>query len=119
MSPINWKHRQYRRAALEFSQPTGFTNLGTALGAVGDKPKRGTLQHVEWEITKAVGVGRGTDLELTVNCKPQAGGLQGERVDFGVVLSLWVAPELNVDVYAQVQQQVASRVAVQAVPRTN
>ena len=94
-------------------------NLGTALGAVGDKPKRGTLQHVEWEITKAVGVGRGTDLELTVNCKPQAGGLQGERVDFGVVLSLWVAPELNVDVYAQVQQQVASRVAVQAVPRTN
>lgn len=74
------------------------------------------MQHVEWEITKAVGVGRGTDLELTVNCKPQAGGLQGERVDFGVVLSLWVAPELNVDVYAQVQQQVASRVTVQAVP---
>lgn len=114
LSPVNWRHRQYRRAALEFSQPTGFTNLGTALGAVGDRPKRGTLQHVEWEITKAVGVGQGNDLELTVNCKGQAGGLQGERVDFAVVLSLWVAPELNVDVYTQVQQQVAARVAVQA-----
>lgn len=114
LSPVNWRHRQYRRAALEFTQPTGFTKLGTALGAVGDRPKRGTLQHVEWEITKAVGAGQGSDLELTVNCKGQAGGLQGERVDFAVVLSLWVAPELNVDVYTQVRQQVALRVAVQA-----
>lgn len=112
LSPINWGHRQYRRAALEFSKPKGFSNLGTALGAVGDRPKRGTLQHVEWEIVPAVGVGQGTDLELTVNCKGQAGGLRGERVDFGVVLSLWVAPELNVDVYTQVEQQVAARVAV-------
>lgn len=116
LSPVNWRHRQYRRAALEFSQPHGFTNLGTALGAVGDKPKRGTLQHVEWELSKAVGVGQGTDLELTVTCKGQAGGLQGARVDFGVVLSLWVAPDLNVDVYTQVQQQVSARVAVQATP---
>lgn len=101
-----------RRAALEFSKPKGFSNLGTALGAVGDRPKRGTLQHVEWEVIPAVGVGQGTDLELTVNCKGQAGGLQGERVDFGVVLSLWVAPELKVEVYSQVQQQVAARIAV-------
>lgn len=119
LSPVNWRHRQYRRAALDFSQPTGFTNLGTALGAVGDRPKRGTLQHVEWEITKAVGVGQGSDLDLKVNCKGQAGGLQGERVDFAVVLSLWVAPELNVDVYTQVEQQVNARVAVQATARTS
>jgi hypothetical protein len=116
LSPVNWRHRQYRRAALEFSQPTGFTKLGTALGAVGDRPKRGTLQHVEWEVAKAIGVGQGSDLELTVNCKGQAGGLQGERVKFAVVLSLWVAPELNVDVYTQVQQQLTARVAVQAAP---
>src|SRR5699024_5661485 len=76
LSPVNWQHRQYRRAALEFSKPKGFSNLGTALGAVGDRPKRGTLQHVEWEVIPAVGVGQGTDLELTVNCKGQAGGLQ-------------------------------------------
>lgn len=117
LSPVNWQHRQYRRAALEFSQPTGFTKLGTALGAVGDRPKRGTLQHIDWEVTRAVGVGQGSDLELTVSCKGQAGGLQGQRVEFAVALSLWVAPELNIDVYTQVQQQVASRVAVQATPR--
>ncbi|MFJ2300644.1 S8 family peptidase [Oerskovia paurometabola] len=112
MSPVNWRHRQYRRAALEFSKPRGFTSLGSAVGAVGDKPKRGTLQRVEWEVERSVGVGQGSDLELTVKCKGQAGGLQGRRVDFGVVLSLWVAPELNVDVYAQVRQQVAARVTV-------
>lgn len=120
LSPVNWRHRQYRRAALDFSQPVGFTNLGTALGAVGDRPKRGTLQHVEWEVAKAIGVGQGSDLELTVNCKGrQAGGLQGKRVTFAVVLSLWVAPELNVDVYTQVEQQLATRVAVQAAPRVS
>lgn len=80
LSPVNWRHRQYRRAALEFSQPTGFTNLGTALGAIGDRPKRGTLQHVEWEVAKAIGVGQGSDLELTVNCKGQAGGDYKESV---------------------------------------
>jgi hypothetical protein len=113
MSPVNWRHRQYKRAALEFAKPTGFTTLGPAVGAVGDKPKRGTLQRIAWEVDRSVGVGRGSDLELTVKCKGQAGGLQGRRVDFGVVLSLWVAPELNVDVYTQVRQQVSSRVTVQ------
>jgi len=118
LSPVNWRHRQYRRAALDFAKPTGFTDLGTALGAVGDRPKRGTLQHVDWEIVRAVGVGQGSDLELTVKCRGQAGGLQSERVDFAVVLSLWVAPELNVDVHTQVQQQVTARLAVQTTVRT-
>lgn len=112
LSPVNWRHRQYRCAALDFSQPTGLTKLGTAVDIGGDRPKRGTLQHTVWEVTKAVGVGAGTDLNLAVHCKEQGGGLHGERVDFAVVLSLWIAPELGVDVYAQVQQQVAARVPV-------
>ena len=56
---------------------------------------------------------------MTVNCKGQAGGLQGERVNFAVVLSLWVAPELSVQVYSQVAQQIAARVAIQATPGTS
>ncbi len=112
LSPVNWRHRQYRCASLGFSQPTGLTKLGTALDVGGDRPKRGTLQHTVWEVTKAIGAGAGSDLDLTVQCKEQAGGLHGDRIDFAVALSLWVAPELSVDVYAQVQQQVAARVAV-------
>lgn len=116
LSPVNWRHRQYRRAAIDFSQPTGLTKLGTPVDVGGDRSKRGTLQHTVWEVTKAVGVGAETDLSLTIHCKEQAGGLDGERVDFAVALSLWVAPELGVDVYAQVQQEVAARVRVASRP---
>jgi hypothetical protein len=68
------------------------------------RPVELRLQHTVWEVSRAVGVGVGTDLNLTVHCKEQGGGLRGERVDFAVALSLWVAPELGVDVYTQVQQ---------------
>ena len=112
LSPINWRHRQYRCAALDFSKPVGFTDLGTALDVSSDRSKRGTVQHAVWEINRAVGFGAGNTIDLAVHCKEQAGGLKGERVDFAVVLSLWVAPTLNVDVYAQVQLQVAARVTV-------
>jgi hypothetical protein len=112
LSPVNWRHRQYRCAALDFSKPTGFTELGSALDVNSDRSKRGTLQHAVWEVNRAIGFGVGSTLDLTVHCKEQAGGLKGDRVDFAVVLSLWVAPTLNVDVYTQVQQQLAARVAV-------
>lgn len=111
-SPVNWRHRQYRCAALDFAKPTGFTDLGTARDVSSDRSKRGTLQHAVWEVDRAIGFGAGSTIDLTVHCKEQAGGLGGDRVDFAVVLSLWVAPTLNVDVYTQVQQQVAARVFV-------
>jgi hypothetical protein len=112
MSPINWRHRQYRRAALDFVTPTGFTNLGSVLDVPSERAKRGTLQHAAWEVTRAVASGPGGSIDLQVRCKEQAGGLGGERIDFAVVLSLWVAPELGVDVHAQVQQQIGARVTV-------
>lgn len=112
LSPVNWQHRQYRRAALNFSKPSGFTDLGTSVDTDAERSKRGTLQHTVWEVTRAVAAGQGSDLELTVQCAEQAGGLQGERVDFAVILTLWVAPELGVEVYTQVQQQITTAVTV-------
>ncbi|MDH3043865.1 S8 family peptidase [Gordonia alkanivorans] len=112
MSPVNWRHRQYRQAALDFSKPTGFTELGVAIDVNSERSKRGTLQHAVWEVNRAIGVGVGNTIDLTVHCKEQAGGLSGNRVDFAVALSLWVAPELGVDVYNQVQQQVAAPVVI-------
>lgn len=112
LSPVNWQHRQYRRAALNFSKPSGFTDLGTSVDTDAERSKRGTLQHTLWEVTRTVAAGQGSDLELTVQCAEQAGGLQGERADFAVMLTLWVAPELNVDVYTQVQQQITTPVAI-------
>lgn len=116
LSPVNWRHRQYRRAALDFAKPTGFTDLGGYLDVDGERSKRGTLQHGVWEVNRAVAGGVGSTIDLTVQCREQAGGLNGERVDFAVVLSLWVAPELGVDVYTQVAQQVVAPVLVPATP---
>lgn len=112
MSPINWRHRQYRRAVMSFAKPTGFTDLPTGLDVSATAAKRGTVQHAVWEVAKAIAAGQGDDLSLTVQCGAQAGGLNGESVDFAVALSLWVAPELNVNVYEQVQQQVSAKVAI-------
>ena len=68
------------------------------------------------EVNRAVAGGVGSTVDLTVQCREQAGGLAGERVDFAVVLSLWVAPTLGVDVYTQVAQQVTAPVLVPARP---
>lgn len=51
-------------------------------------------------------------MNIRVKCYEQAGGLGGRAVDFAVAVSLWVAPTINVDVYSQVRDQVAARVAV-------
>lgn len=112
LSPVNWRHRQYRRAALSFAKPTGLTELGVALEVQAEAAKRGTVQHAVWEVNRAVPYGRGDDLELTVQCREQAGGLNGELIDFAVAISLWVAPELEVDVYQEVREQLEVPVGV-------
>lgn len=112
LSPVNWRHRQYRRAALSFAKPRGFTELGKALDVQADATKRGTVQHAVWEVNRAVPYGRGDEFELTVQCREQAGGLNGELVNFAVAISLWVAPELEVDVYEEVREQLEARVGV-------
>lgn len=112
LSPVNWRHRQYRRAALSFAKPTGLTELGKALDVQAEATKRGTVQHAVWEVNRAVPYGRGDEFELTVQCREQAGGLNGEPVNFAVAISLWVAPELEVAVYQEVREQLAARVGV-------
>ena len=117
ISPVNWRHRQYRRAALSFVKPSGaIPDPGVASGLTAESSKRGatTAQHLTWEMQGAFAGGRGSDLSLRVKCLEQAGGLDGERIDYAVALSLWVAPTLNVDVYHQVRQQIQTRVPVQS-----
>jgi len=116
LSPINWRHRQYRRAALSFVTPSGaIPDLGKAVGLSADTAKAGatTVQHVSWETQKAFAGGVDSEINVRVKCFEQAGGLAGEAVDYAAVVSLWVAPAIGVDVYAQVRAQVPARVSVQ------
>lgn len=115
LTPVNWRHRQYRRAALSFVAPAGaIPDLGKPVGLPTGVTSRGanTVDHRSWQVEKAFGAGQGSDMTIRVKCHEQAGGLAGERVDFAVALSLWVAPNLTVDVYSQVRDQVAARIPV-------
>lgn len=115
LSPVNWRHRQYRRASLAFVKPTGsIPKLQTPSGLPSDTTTRGasTVQHQSWELSSAFGAGQGSNMVVRVKCFEQAGGLAGQQVDFAVALSLWVAPTVNVDVYSQVKTQIETRVAV-------
>jgi hypothetical protein len=67
-------------------------------------------------VNRPVQFGEGDDVRLTVQCREQAGGLHGGVIDFAVAVSLWVAPELEIDVYAQVRDRVAARVPVAPSP---
>ena len=78
--------------------------------------QRGTVQHQVFEGVGAVPIGLSDELRLTVQCSEQAGGLSGERVPYGVAISLEVAPELGVDVYEAVAARVRPAVAVAALP---
>jgi Subtilase family len=116
LSPINWRHRSYRRAALSFVAPGGsIPKLDTPVGLKSSATTRGaaTVQHQVWQTKKAFAEGRGSDIVVKVKCLGQAGGLDGEAVDYAAALTLWVAPAVNVDVYSQVRDQIRARVIVQ------
>lgn len=109
LSPVNWRHRQYRQAALSFTKPGGdIPGLGTPIGVATDLAKRGstTVQHLVWETDRSFAGGRGSSLSLTVKCFDQAGYEDVEPIDYAVAVSLWVAPTVGVDVYAQVRDQI-------------
>lgn len=115
LTPVNWRHRQYRKASLSFVKPAGaIPKLGIPSGLSSDVTTRGasTVQHQSWELRSAFAAGQGSNMMVRVKCYEQAGGLGGERIDFAVALSLWVAPTVNVDVYSQVKAQIATQVPI-------
>lgn len=116
LSPVNWRHRQYRKASLSFVKPAGaIPGLKTPSGLPSSTTTRGatTVQRQCFELNSAFGSGQGSNMAIRIKCYEQAGGLAGEKIDFAVAVSLWVAPTLGVDVYSQVRAQVQTRVPVQ------
>ena len=116
LSPINWRHRQYRRAALSFVTPEGaIPKLGPASGISADASKAGaaTVQHLSWETQSAWAAGQGSAISIRVKCYEQAGGLHGELIDYAAVASIWVAPAIGVDVYSQVREQARAPIGIQ------
>lgn len=113
LSPINWRHRQYRRAKLSFSAPSGALKPVMSSKQVGaQRAQRGTVQHQIFEGVGAVPISDSDDLRLTVACLEQAGGLNGTSIPYAVAISLEVAPELGIEVYEEVAARLRQQVRV-------
>jgi len=108
-SPINWNHRQYRRAKLTVDGPSEIpSKTRTTRGPDYRLTQRGTVQHRVLETKRAF-----SDEQLTfkVNCSDQAGGFSG-TVPFALALSLEVGSGVNLDVYDLVRSQIRDRARI-------
>jgi len=117
LSPINWRHRQYRRAKLGFGKPGGALKPVIESKQIGSqRAQRGTVQHQIYEGSGAVPIGDDDNLRLTVQCMEQAGGLNGTSIPYAIAISFEVAEALGVDVYAEVAARIRPPVRVAARP---
>lgn len=118
LSPINPGHRQYRKAKLTFAKPHGLVPTSALKSQTVESraAQRGTVQQQSYVTQRASTAGQGTPLSLAIKCVEQAGGLGGQEVDYAVALSLWVAPELEIDVYQQVRAELRAVTRIQPRP---
>lgn len=110
LTPVNPKHRTWRRADLWFSPPTEVLDL-CRQQAEWRAVQRGTIQHEVLEGRRASAFADGDNLEIQVSCKADAGTLD-EEVPYGLAATLEVAEEIGVSIYEEVRDRVRARVRV-------
>lgn len=115
LSPINPRHRHYRRAALKL-EPAGLTELlGERTDTDAYGARRGTVQHDVLVGDRAVPYARESELQLAVSCRADAGALESE-VPYAVLVTLEVPAETRLPIYEEVRQALRVPVAVRAAP---
>ncbi len=111
MTPINPRHSKYRVARLWVDLPEG-TLRGDRAEGEWRQLRQGTIHHEVFEESRAAVIQEGTTLAVRVNCVADAGPLK-ESVQFALCVSLEVAEGVNLPIYEQVRERVASRIGVQ------
>ena len=90
-SPVNPRHQAWRRADLWFASPKNELQIDRQQ-ADWRAVQRGTLQHEILEGENAAAFEDGTNLEVQVSCRADAGTLE-EEVPYALVTTLEVAEE--------------------------
>lgn len=114
-SPINSNSQKYRQGHLWFDPPRNELSVNR-FEADGNSVKRGTVQHEILTGDQATPFIDGDLLEIKVNCRQDAGGLN-TVVPYGLAVSMEVAEGVDVQVYDEVRSRI--RPAVQIQPNTN
>lgn len=113
LTPINPRHRYYRRAALKLepAAPAGLLGKRTDADIYG--ARRGTVQHEVLVGERAVPYAPGSAIELVVSCRADAGALESQ-VPYALLATVEVPPQANLPVYEEVRQALRVPVAVRA-----
>jgi hypothetical protein len=110
LSPVNPRHQGWRRADLWFAPPKDPLRVERQQ-ADWRAVQRGTLQHEVLEGDEAAVFVDGANLEIQVNCRPDAGELE-EPVPYALVTTLEVAEEIGIPIYEEIRTRVRARVLV-------
>lgn len=111
LSPINPRHRNYRRAALALDPDNPGRVFGGREEADKNAARRGTLQHETLRGRRAVPFEDGDTVRFIVSCRADAGSLE-TPVPYALVVTLAVPIAENVPIYQEVRQRLLVRVPV-------
>lgn len=114
LTPTNQQHKDYRRAQLWIDVPE--QNIGTQRdGLDAASARRGTVEHRTFKGTAAVPFIDGTKLRVLVSCKEDAGALD-VAVPYAIAVTLEVGPEVQIDIYQQINSRIRPVIGIQARP---
>lgn len=111
LSPINPRHKNYRRAYLWFNVPEDQFGVSKAeLDA--DTSRRGTVEHRVFEGNRVRTFVDDETLSLNVNCMEHAGKLT-EPVPYALAVTLEVAESIGLPIYNEVRDRIRPRVKIE------
>lgn len=114
LTPLNPRDRRYRRAKLWLSPPGEHLTIDRT-EADWQAARRGTIQHEVFAGNRADAYNDGDMISIAVNCAEHGGRLEDE-VPYAVVISLEAAPELEVEVFAEISDRIRPPIAVRPTP---
>lgn len=110
LSPINPRDRSYRQAYLWSSFPQ--EKLGVSRAEIdSNASRRGTVEHRVLAGKRILAIVEGDAMEIVVNCKADAAGLD-QAVPYCLAVTLELAQPLDVSIFEQVRDRLRPRVEV-------
>ena len=115
-SPVNPSHRNFREAKLEASPAKKWSELPLKLERQdGDHNQvlRGTVQHEVLEGTEEIAAYQdGDSILLCIACKKDAVANLDHAIPYGLAVTLEVAEDIPIPIYAQLRTRLKPQVAV-------
>ena len=114
LTPINPKHHAYKKADLWFEpyRPDQKLSDFQTILQVGRQEadwravRRGTAQHEVFEGEAASAFSDEEHISVQVNCRGNAGNLNGKYVPYALAITLEVAPGINLPIYEEIRARI-------------